>query len=355
MDREQVLAGVRNLVHTCAEVKRGENVLILNDQSDVVEARRQARVDPDLPLLIADAVREAGASCYELWGESGDGAPLPHVLLGAVAAADKVISHYRLDEGALVDYLGDDTSVVYIYSRFRTLQEMGSEHARYHWSMARAIYDRFENEILREGKTWRITSAAGTDLSGIIGPRFIEPITPLSRPFTSTAHNPVTSVGAEGRIVVRYGPRLERVPTDPPPIVLGGLERIPIAYPPTLVVEGNTVVGVEGPFEAKGWVELFKNILEERLRQRGPDANAIHSWHTGLNPKAECIPGLVGNASLDSMHFHLGPMYEPISAKVGENTLEVDGEKVIDQGKFAWIEDQKLQEAARSYGLTEWW
>jgi len=341
----------------CGDIKKGENVLILNEDSDFEDDRRQGKVDPDLSALIAQAVRVAGTACYAMWGVSRGDAALPPVLVGALSAADKVISHYRLDESTLAEYLGQDAHLTYIYSRFRSLSEMGSEHARYHWGMARAIYDRFDTEIFREGKKWRITSPAGTDVSGTIGPAFIEPATPFSRPFTSTAHDPVTSVGAEGRIVARYGPALEKVQTDPPPTYLGGTARIPIAHPPTLIVEGNTVVGVEGPPEAIGWVELFRKVLDERLRQKGPDANAVHSWHTGLNPKAECVPGLVGNGSLDSMHFHLGPMYDHISANVGTHTMEVDGEVIIRQGKFAAAatEDPKLREAARSFGLTEWW
>ncbi len=355
MERDQVLAGVHNLVHTCADIRKGENVLILNEAGDLANESRQGRVDPELSELIADAVRDAGASCHTMWGVSRGDRSLPPILVGAIAAADKVISHYQLDESALANALGGASRVVYIYSRFRNLSQMGSGNARYHWGMARAIYDRFERELFREGRRWRITTPAGTDISGTIGRLSFG--APFTRDFSSPAHVPVTSVGAEGRIVVRFGPAYEKVPKDPPPFTLRGLDqaRIEMDPPPTLVVEDNTVVGAEGPPEAIHWVELFKRILEERLQHRGPNGNSIHSWHSGLNPRAECEPGLAGNGSIDALHFHLGPTVDPVSTKIGPHTLELDGEEIIHRGKFTIVEDPKLEEAARSFGLKEWW
>ena len=52
---EPVRDGVWNLVHHCAEVKKGDSVLILNEHG---------KIDPEVAALIAEAVKAAGCSCW---------------------------------------------------------------------------------------------------------------------------------------------------------------------------------------------------------------------------------------------------------------------------------------------------
>lgn len=89
-----------------------------------------------------------------------------------------------------------------------------------------------------------------------------------------------------------------------------------------------------------------------------PDVNRVDSWHSGLHPTAECeggARGLIGNASTKMAHFHVGPDGVHIQAQFGDFTLELDGEKIIEGGKYATsFDDSKLREAAPRFGLTHW-
>lgn len=345
---EQVAEGVKNLIENCAQVQRGEKVLVLNERGEM---------ESDLVDLIAGAIRDAGATPQVLWadpigqGPFGEGAAsLPDELVKAITSADKVIAHYPIRDRLLARYLGDAPRVTIVHSMFRTKDDFASEHARFHWGMAKAIYDRFQKELFAEGRRWRFATLAGTDISGLIGPfserarQLEDEIWPFSRSFNSPAFIPVASTHSEGKAVIEY---------------TAGFRRVPIDHPPTIVVENNLMVRVEGPPEAKRWVDEYAKILDERLERLSvPDANRVDSWHGGLHPTAECTPGprgMIGNASTKMMHFHVGPDGAHVQAQLGDVTLELDGEKVLEGGKYApGFDDPKLRDIAHRFGLKHW-
>jgi hypothetical protein len=340
--------GIANLVNQCAEVKRGEKVLVLNARGEV---------EADLAELIVEAVRSAGGQEQVMWldppeGRGGPGgAPtLSDELIGAIRGADKVIALYPLSDRALVEALGESPNVLIANTMFRTKEHFGLEHARYHWGMADAIYQRFENELFAEGRRFRLANPAGTDVSGVIGPfserarQLDEYRVPFSRSFNSPAYIPVATTRCEGQAVIGY---------------TGGFQRIPIDHPPTIVIENNVIDRVEGPPEAQRWVEEYAKMLDERAeRLARPNANRVDSWHGGLHPTAECTGGprgLIGNASTDMAHFHIGPDGAHGQLQWGRTTLELDGETVIENGKYhADFDDPKLRETARRFGLAHW-
>jgi len=336
---EPAIEGISNLINNCAEVKRGENVLLLNELG---------RMESELMTLIAETVKEIGASYHIMWAEPLDRGvvSLSPVLVGAIKSADKVIAHYPLRDSILAKYLGEAPKVRVIHSMFRTLADFASEHARFHWGMAQAIYDRFENELFAVRRKWRITTPAGTDLVGVIGPvserarQLEDDRAPFSRSFNSPAFIPVATLESNGKAVIEYA---------------GGFQRIPIDHPPTIMIENNVMVRVEGPPEAKTWVERYANVLDERAQQFGPKGRSVDSWHGGLHPRAGCVVGLIGNASTKMLHFHMAPDGAHIAAQMGDLTLELDGEKILEGGKYAPdFDDPKLREAARNFGLEHW-
>ena len=333
---------IENLVQNCAQVQRGESVLLLNEQD---------AMDADVVGLLAEAVGAAGATPRVMWEASPErGAAMSGELLEAIASADKVIAHFPVSPSALEESLGSDPGVVVVQSMFRTKQHFVSQHARYHWGMANAIYERFQKELFAAGRKWRFASPGGTDLSGVISPfserarQLDDNLAPFCRSFNSPAYIPVASGECEGQAVIEY--------TD-------GFRRTPLDHPPTLVIEGNVIVRVEGPPEAKRWVDQYSKILDERSERLGTaDANKIDSWHGGLHPTAECIGGdigLVGNASTRMAHFHVGPDGAHIAAQWGDLDMWLDDEKVIENGRYtAEFDDPKLREAAGRFGLSHW-
>jgi leucyl aminopeptidase (aminopeptidase T) len=268
---DQVREGVRNLVSHCAEVKKGDGLLILNEYG---------KVDEGLANLVTEAVKETGAEYHVMWGESIDRnrTSLPKLLIGAILSASKVIFNFGLNRAVLDEYTRGK-GLIQINNVSRTPNLMGSQHARYHWGMVKTIYSRLE-EIFSGAHTWRITSPAGTEISGRIGrgsevadayfaqeaqaSRFI-------RVFPGEVYSPVGSVGAEGRIVVEYINMRDSQPWE---------ETV------TLTIKANKITKVEGGSKAKE----FEGAVEANLKAYGEAATILDSWHGGMNPKARIPP-----------------------------------------------------------------
>lgn len=339
MPSDRAREGVRNLVKECAEVQEGERVLILNEIG---------KVDPEIAELVADAVKAAGAEYYALWGETIERGrkDIPRVLLGAFLAADKVIANYSLNRAALDPHIRGK-GIVQINNGCRTTQQMSTPHATFHWGMVKTIYSRLE-EIFCEGERWRITSPAGTAISGRVGKgsdvadayfaaeaeasRFI-------RVFPGEVYTPVGSVDAEGTIVTEY---------------INMRDTVPWGQPAVLTVRGNKIVKVEGGDEAK----RFESEMDVNVSRFGENATVIDSWHGGMNPKARlptdenrALAGATSGAAM--MHFHAGRILEPVSAGILYHTIEVDGRKLYEGGKLLILDDPKIQEAARHYGIED--
>src|SRR5712692_10428560 len=94
---DQIRDGVQNLVQQCAEVKDGDEVLILNEYG---------KVDEEIARLIAETVKASGAEYHVMWGESVERSAkaLPKTLIGAILSSAKIISNFSLNRAVLDDY-----------------------------------------------------------------------------------------------------------------------------------------------------------------------------------------------------------------------------------------------------------
>ena len=330
---EPVKEGVRNLVNHCAEVKKEDEVLILNEYG---------KVDKEIAALVTEAVKETKANYHVMWAESVERGrtSLPKVLIGAFLSADKVISNFSLNRVVLDEYT-HGKGVIQINNTCRNPNLMGTPHARYHWAMVKAIYSRLE-EILQQAERWRITSPAGTDISGMIGKgsdvadayfsqeaatsRFI-------RVFPGEVYSPVGSIDAAGKIVVEY---------------INMRDQTPWEDTATLTIQSDKVVQVDGGSRAKE----MEQGLEANLKKFGDKATVVDSWHGGMNPKARVptaenrtLQGATSSPAL--LHFHLGRIKSPISAGILNHTVEVDGKKIFAGGKLLILDDPKIKEAEK--------
>ncbi|MCH6544687.1 MAG: hypothetical protein IH796_01655, partial [Deltaproteobacteria bacterium] len=281
------------------------------------------------------------------WAESVEPSrtSLPKVLVGAFLSADKVISNFSLNR-VLLDEYTQGKGVIQINNTCRNPNLMGTPHARYHWAMVKAIYSRLE-EILQQAERWRITSPAGTDISGKIGKgsdvadayfsqeaaasRFI-------RVFPGEVYSPVGSIEAAGKIVVEY---------------INVRDQTPWEETATLTIQSDKVIQVDGGNRAKE----MEQGLEANLKKFGDKATVVDSWHGGMNPKARVptaenrsLQGATSSPAL--MHFHLGRLKSPISAGILNHTVEVDGKKIFAGGKLLILDDPKIKEAEKHYGLS---
>jgi hypothetical protein len=333
----EVQEGVSNLVNHCASVRAGENVLVLNEYG---------KADPEVAQLVTDAVKQTGAEYHVLWGEPipRGSSDIPPVLLGAILACDKFISHYGLNR-VVLDRSTRGKGIIQVNNWATTPAFMASPYARYHWGMVKAIFARIE-EIFAGGERWRITSPEGTELSGRVGKatevadayfaqeaeasRFI-------RVFPGEVYSPVGSMDANGRIVVQY---------------INNRDTQPWVEPAVLTIEHDRIVRIEGGEKAR----QLEEQIDERVKRYGDKAAMLDSWHGGMNPHSP-LPGPatsdLGGAQCSPamMHFHLGRGTDPISGGVLYPRVEADEVPLIDQGRLLLLDDPKLAEAAEAFGV----
>jgi hypothetical protein len=326
---EQVRDGVRNLVEEVARVARGEQVLVLSEYG---------RVDRDLPDLIGDAVRQAGAVCQVMWsdGIAPDSKGRPEILIKAMQAADRII--YNFPAGSVgqrfisvVDlFLDRDSGPLRVTNNFCTIELIASDYARFSGRAVSAIYEWFE-ETYSAARTWRITSPSGTDIGGQTAQvssrqAILEGVKSLySVVFPVRIHCPIGSAGASGTIAVDHC-------AIPP---------VRIENPPLVTVENDLVTAIEGGREAND----YRKALAANAERWGERANYLDSWHSGLHPHGPNIEGFLGHGCSARMHMHIGRSDTYTSAGLRDHTIEIDGNVLLDQGRLVILDDPQIRKA----------
>lgn len=333
--KQELAAGATNCVADCARVKAGNQVYVLNEEG---------AAEPAVSDAIVAAIEAQGARPEVVWGPAlGKGSTeIPHSLLNAYRQGDVVISHYpSLRREALQVHVQGERRAR-ATNRALTAALLASEWARFPYTLQLAIIQTLD-EIFSKGKTWRITSPAGTDLAGEFGGAgsavaeayFVkgEDNTRASRNFPGGVHAPAASAGIRGIIVAEHA------------TVSGSAA---MTTPLRLEIEDNRVVSIQGGDDAG----TIKAALEQT-------DGFLDSWHAGTNPKtvvpyeratqprpwwtnAHCHPSV--------LHFHLGRSHAPVNLATFRQTLSVDGRKVYDAGRLAILDHPRIQAATQRFG-----
>ncbi|MBM2810067.1 MAG: hypothetical protein HW416_826, partial [Chloroflexi bacterium] len=316
------------------EAREGDSVLLLNEIG---------AMDPALVTLMEEAARQAGAEVHSLWGESIPAAQtsFSKVLIAAMRAADKVVMSYAINREHLHPYL-KDLQTVRVNNRCRTPELFATEHTRLHWGMVRAIYAHIE-ETFASGTTWRVSSPAGTDVSGRVGKASEVADAYFAgeaaaqryyRVFPGETYSPAGSLDAVGKIVSDHPGNNASMTDDLT----------------TLVVEGNQVVAIQGGAVA----DQIKRTLDGHREKYGAGAYVVDSFHGGMHPKAINDPKGIGAISTtERLHFHNRTLAGHYGAGVSFQTVEVDGRAVYENGKLAILDDPEIRAAAASFGLED--
>jgi len=329
-------AGVRNCVENCAGVKRGQSVYVVSEEG---------AAEPALVEAVAEAARERGGDVHVVWGpviprERRD--EIPAHVLDAYAKADVLFAHYpTLKREALHPHFAGERRVR-VPNRARTVALMSSDWAAFPYEVQREAAHAID-ALSAPGRSWRITSPAGTDIKGTFGDPnstmaeayFIEEEDGRARRnFPGGVHSPVMAVDTEGVIVADHIARFRAMnPSDP------------------LVVEirEGRVVSVKGGDD------------EGRMAESVRATNGyIDSWHAGVNPKtvvpierradpvewytySHCSPMIV--------HFHVGRSYDTLDLACFRHTVTVDGEAVYRDGSLAVWDRPKVDRAIAQSGM----
>jgi leucyl aminopeptidase (aminopeptidase T) len=332
----EVFEGARNCVLDCAKIGKGSTVAIVNETG----------TDENVVAAIADVARDAGASVDVVWAEphpKEKGARIAPDVFAAFRDAEILVNHYHsLSRAALQDEFPAEARVR-VPNRATTATLLGSTWARFPYGLQKAIADSLEDRM-GPGKRWRITSPAGTDLSG----QFVEADSPLAQAYFQTdednnrarrnfpggVHTPRISSSINGTLVAEY---VDGAPADMPPL--------------RLTVRDGKVVAAEG------------GDAEGRARARVMESDGhIDSWHCGVNPKTVIPVDRLANprkwysyahCSPKMVHFHLGRTHSTINVACLDQTLEIEHAPVYDKGVLIRVADRRVDQALEQYRLDE--
>jgi hypothetical protein len=330
--------GAANCVLDCGGVRKGQSLFVVSERGAVEESVVDA---------IVAAGQGAGAKVSVVWGDAiSKQTPdtIPDAVLAAYRDADVLISHYpSLQREALVPHFPSETRVR-VPNRARTVAMLASDWARFPYSLQRAIAGRLD-ELMAPSKDWRITTPAGTDVTGtfgaaggVVGAAFFVDTDEgrARRNFPGGVHSPRSCQALDGVIVCEY---LDNVPMSPADQALA------------IEIAGSCIRHSDGGTAAT------RGLIVGSMNR---DDGYIDSWHGGVHPRTLVPVSRAQNArqwfsychcSPDSLHFHLGRGFETTNIGVFGQTLTVAGQVIYDQGRLVTENDPVMGDAISRAGI----
>ncbi|MCL3883529.1 hypothetical protein [Marivita sp. GX14005] len=322
-----VMAGAENLLKNCAELQRGERLLI------AYEPEGHGYFEGGVRAGVAQAAQRMGAqvTLFDV-GFSPIATALPPELLARMEEADVVVFLARLGDQLRFAEMPEHPRIVVSFAV--SCDMLGSPFATLsHGAMLR----------LRDCVTAALDAAAevhlgcprGTDCRG-------RPVMPPAesggttlRRFPMSVSKPVPALSFSGRIA-------------PCGFLIGTGADFYTPY--SVEFDGRLLAIMENGrllgFEGEAGDVAAANAQYDRVAERfGIDRNAIHSWHAGIHPACayreparknyECWGGLAfGNPRI--LHFHSCGAFAPgeISLNVLDPTIEIDGVAIWESGRL---------------------
>lgn len=333
-------AGAANCVIDCAGAGPDSRVYVLSEHG---------AVDDAVADTIAAAARDRGAAVESVWVDPIPKATpdtIPDAALAAYRRGDIVISHFpSLTREALHPHFPGETRVR-VPNRARTESLLGSDWARFPYSVQRAIAELLEAKMA-PGRPWRITSPAGTDLNGVFGGAggevgaafFVAGEQGRARKnFPGGVHDPRACGQLDGVLMVEYMDHVDQAEDDPP-------VRVEIKDCRITEISGGADDGRlrDAIAASDGWID---------------------SWHAGVNPRTVCPVERRDNSrswfgyshcSPAIMHYHLGRSHETVNLASFGHTLTVDGETLYRDGNLAEavLDNRSVSSAVKAANMSD--
>jgi len=353
---------VADLLDNCAQIKPGQNVLILCAIDGLHGGRNL--VDEQAVSWIQTGIEQRRAHASVLWtnmplhpevywSRESDVVPewdLPPIVKGAMASADLVINQ-------LMDYWteGELKNRVpgYFYNMATTAGLLTSAWALTPWELVAEIRVQAA-AMVTPGAPWRITHPNGTDMRGTVGTRLMPHyFESRNGPFPEGVFPSLPTVGAEGVMIFDLnGPHWARH--------IG----LPLRYsqPVRMTVQDGKVKEISGGVEA----DIWRDFMKAMSKQLGEDAYAMRGFHGGAHPygkvtEAECpdpyYRAFIEHHGAHSVHFHLGnshntpsyPFNIHASAEMHNATVQIGDNIVYENGRLTAFDHPKVREIAARY------
>lgn len=367
---------VNDLLDHCAQIKPGQNVLILAANDGLFGGRNL--VDETCIAWIQAGVQARGAHPSVLWTDMPvrrnviwPDIPtrdtvwrIPPIVKSAMKGADILISHVLdLSSEEELKELSETLSefkLPMVRNMATTAPLLMSAWARTPYELISEIRFRVAEQI-REGERWVLTHPNGTHLEGTVGAPQRKGdgyaywrVNGYHRPFPEGIYPAVNPVGTRGTFIFdRMMPVWARhigVPTK-------------FSQPVRVTVENNRVMRFEGGPEA----ETLTAFHKELAKIVGDEAaHAIRAPHGGVHPAAivsaaqcpdEDYREFIASFHPSSIHMHFGkagqskefPYNLHTSAELRGATLTVGNQTLHDNGKLSVMDHPSVKEVAARY------
>lgn len=364
MPRQAALA-VNNLLDNCAEVKAGQQVVIVAAFDGLSGGANL--VDEATIGWLQAGVQLRGAHPTVLWTDIPSRLHdwhVPPVLKAAVAGADMLISHaFDLPFEELYELRDVMTrqKAVFVRNMATTAELLASDWANTPYALISEIRIRTAR-LFKPGQSWTLSHANGTRLSGKIrtalppGRKYDDYRSEgFYRPFPEGVFSPVNISETNGELVFEHTSpwwaRYMKVPAH-------------FATPVRVTIENNRIRRFDGGAEAKA-MQRFVAEMADRVGDMMYEAFALHG---GVHPHAklarhQCLDDtyrdFIEHHHSSNLHLHLGvvppehrqdyPYFVHITGDLHGATLKLDDQLVYDQGHLCTLDLDEVKELAARY------
>ena len=338
----EVREGARNLLVNCCEVKRGTELMIVNENG---------LVDPAVARIIEDEARALGARVHVLWADAIEGPEnVPHTLLAAVSGADvTLLNHLMAAVLRLVPFEGRGLKVM---NPLTTWDQLGSEYARIPFQVSAEILRTLAPQLAAAGD-YHITCPLGTDLRAPLHPKSAAPVAVDSftlRTFPLSVTAVYSCLEASGRLAIRW--------VTPSTIRVMKAKGVILPSPVLATLENGRMVGFEGEPAA---VDALRRYLEAAGAEMHKDGFIVNSWHMGTHPGCYAPVGpeqdlfawiLHAHGNPRLAHFHVIGEAPPGEGSIPllDPTVRFGGKTLLEHGRLLLTDDQAFRARIAAYG-----
>ncbi len=354
----ELLQGARNLIKY-ARIKEGQEVAILasnGQDNDVISALKLAAEDVGAHVTV---LRFRGRT--ERHNFPGLIQEPPRVVQKALTGADVIIEAgirtlyavgMRHIDKEYMKIARSEYGAFFIRSELLCRETMESDFGHLPCDVIYEIGRRVSS-IIEQGKTIRVTTPLGTDISFEVNPRGIMgSFRPLNMPGDMLAI-PGGRVGMnpEHGYGILYAEAIAPA-VDPPQVFM--------TKPIRIVWDDNWAVEIDGEGECVDWLNMMVETGDRNARWWGecmfgihPKSNAFgypsaptEVYFTGLHSRPDTLHNALGHSAgaggvVSNRH---------LDTFVHNQTLYVDGEKLVDNGRLLVLDDPEMREFASRYG-----
>ena len=344
---EQVRANTRNMLVAGCGIEAGTEVLIVNEYG---------RAEAELSDVVEQECRKLGARVHVLWSDPVKGPDdMPGPVVAAFEHVDVTIFNHMI--AGLLRCVPFSGSGLKMLNFLTTWDTMGSPFGEAPFDVWLEVLKGLAPRMM-QAKEWRITCPLGSDFRGKHDPAALKKPAKETKGATGDGFTMRTfplgvspqfdSLKANGRLAVRW-------------LTPSGIHDVPgLALPSPVLVEmtDGHMTGFDGEAAA---VDQLRNHLDTYGGQLGKDPYIVNSWHAGINPR--CIVHKTAAEDLDEWMFmvhanprivHLHAIGEEspgeMSIPVVDPTIELDGDKVWDNGRLAFLDEPSVREAVAVHG-----